>query len=208
MLCPRPHANIRFHDRLLTPIGIAIRSLASLAPPFRRAISVLPTAPRTRQTASASATTTTTIASASSAALEVGDTLRTRWSVRPSNTPVCESRPHSRSLAARSAVQRLPLPPLPRPSHPQQVQQRPPSPSQEPGALRSARPCARARQARRAGKWRMARLLLERSRCSFRARLDRASGGMLEGCREGSVQPSGGGAGPRSRPLDVIFVNT
>jgi hypothetical protein len=51
MLCPRPHANIRFHDHLLTPI----RSLASLAPPFRRAISVRPTAPRSRQTASATA---------------------------------------------------------------------------------------------------------------------------------------------------------
>jgi hypothetical protein len=36
MLCPRPHANIRFHYHLLTPI----RSLASLAPPFRRVISV------------------------------------------------------------------------------------------------------------------------------------------------------------------------
>ena len=51
------------------------------------------------------------------------------------------------------------------------------------------------------------RLLLERSRCSFRARPDRASGGTLGEGRGGSVQQSGGGAGPRSRPLDVIFVN-
>jgi hypothetical protein len=54
-------------------------------------------------------------------------------------THPCESRPHARSLAARSAVQRPRLPPRLRPCLPW-LQARPPSSSQEPVALRSARP--------------------------------------------------------------------
>ena len=54
-------------------------------------------------------------------------------------TRPCESRPRARSLAARSAVQRPRLPPRLRPCLPW-LQARPPSSSQEPVALRSARP--------------------------------------------------------------------
>jgi len=54
-------------------------------------------------------------------------------------THPCESRPRARSLAVRSAVQRPRLPPRLRPCLPW-LQARPPSSSQEPVALRSARP--------------------------------------------------------------------
>ena len=57
-------------------------------------------------------------------------------------------------------------------------------------------------------KWRMARVASRAQQVLFsRARADRASGGTLNGCREGSVKLSGGGAGPRIRLLDVLFVN-
>ena len=70
-------------------------------------------------------------------------------------TPPCEGRPRARSLAALSAAQRSCLPQLPRPRLPW-PQTRPPSPSREPLALRSARPCNRARPAshRGCGAWR------------------------------------------------------
>ena len=62
----------------------------------------------------------------------------------------CESRPRARSLTARSAAQRPRLPPWLRPRLPW-PQVRPPSSSQEPFALRSPRPCNRARPARHPG---------------------------------------------------------
>ena len=107
-------------------------------------------------------------------------------------TRPCESRPRARSLAARSAVQRPPLPPPPRPRLPW-PRARPPSPSPDPLALRSARPCDRARPACRPGYGARWGQLLEHSRCYILARRDRASGGTLGGGHEGSVQPSQGG---------------
>ena len=62
----------------------------------------------------------------------------------------CESLPGARWLAAHSAVQWLPVTLPLRLSLPWPWL-RPHNPSQEPGALGSARPCPRARQARRAG---------------------------------------------------------
>ena len=85
------------------------------------------------------------VAQLSSAARRSGRVGRCGRRTRP-----CESRPGARSLAARSAVQLLPLPPPPRPRLPW-PQARPPSPSPDPLALRSARPCDRARPARRPG---------------------------------------------------------
>jgi len=73
------------------------------------------------------------------------DAARPHASARP-----CESRPRARSLTARSAAQRPRLPPWLRPRLPWS-QTRPPSSSQEPFALRSPRPCYRARPARHPG---------------------------------------------------------
>jgi hypothetical protein len=91
-------------------------------------------------------------------------------------TPPCEGRPRARSLAALSAAQRSCLPQLPRPRLPW-PQTRPPSPSAESLAHRSARPCDRARSTGRmgCGAWR-SRLLMAAGALCARAETARVVG--------------------------------
>ena len=84
MPCTHPHAKTPFRSGLI----MHTLTLASLASPFPRIISVRDGRAAKPQTARGFSSSPTTISSASRAAREVGEALRTRWSVPPSHTPV------------------------------------------------------------------------------------------------------------------------